>query len=87
MIQSLDQAKAIFEEQRQRLQMERIDFYLLHTLNSASYDRMVKLGVVDYCRQLKAEGKIRFFGFSFHATVIETEHFPGIDDAKNTVLI
>lgn len=66
MIQSLDQAKAIFEEQRQRLQMERIDFYLLHTLNSASYDRMVKLGVVDFCRQLKAEGKIRFLGFSFH---------------------
>ncbi len=66
MIQSLDQAKAVFEEQRQRLQMDYIDFYLLHTLNSASYDRMVKLGVVDYCRQLKAEGKIRFFGFSFH---------------------
>ena len=66
MIQSLDQAKAIFEEQRQRLQMDHIDFYLLHTLNSASYDRMVKLGVVDFCRQLKAEGKIRFLGFSFH---------------------
>ncbi|HNX62186.1 MAG TPA: aldo/keto reductase [Candidatus Limiplasma sp.] len=66
MIQSLDQAKAVFEEQRQRLQMDYIDFYLLHTLNSASYDRMVKLGVVDYCRQLKAEGKIRFLGFSFH---------------------
>jgi predicted aldo/keto reductase-like oxidoreductase len=66
MIHSLEQAKEIFEEQRTRLQMETIDFYLLHTLNRGSFERAKNLGVIDYCEQLKREGKIRFLGFSFH---------------------
>ena len=27
---------------------------------------MLDLGVVSYCEQLKAEGRIKNFGFSFH---------------------
>lgn len=66
MITSLEQAKEIFEEQRKKLQMECIDFYLLHTLNKNSFDLAVREGIIDYCEQLKKEGKIRFLGFSFH---------------------
>lgn len=73
MIHSLEQAKEIFEEQRRRLQMETFDFYLLHTLNREYYNRAVELGIVEYCEQLKREGKIRFLGFSFHDEYAEFE--------------
>ncbi len=66
MIQSLEQAKEVFEEQRTKLQMDSIDFYLLHTLNRDSFERAKRLGIIDYCEQLKKEGEIRFLGFSFH---------------------
>ncbi len=65
-VASLDDAKRLFEEQRKRLKKEYIDFYLLHALNRERWEQMVRLGVVDYCEQLKKEGKIRYFGFSFH---------------------
>jgi len=66
MIQTLDQAKTIFQEQLDRLQMSTVDFYMLHTLNRKTFDIAVQQGIVDYCEQLKREGKIRFLGFSFH---------------------
>ncbi len=65
-IRSLEQAKKIFEEQLRKLQVETIDFYLLHTLNSDSFDRVVNLGILDYCLELQKQGKIRYLGFSFH---------------------
>ena len=65
-ITSLEQAKAIFADQLQKLQVDSVDFYLLHTLNRTLFDRAVSLGIVDYCQELKAQGKIRFLGFSFH---------------------
>ena len=66
MIHSLEQAKKIFEEQREKLQMDYFDFYMLHALNRETFDRAVDLGIVEYCEQLQRDGKIRFFGFSFH---------------------
>ncbi|HNW86928.1 MAG TPA: aldo/keto reductase [Candidatus Limiplasma sp.] len=66
MIESLEQAKAIFEEQLEKLQMDHFDFYMLHSMNGRTFDLAVRLGIIEYCEQLKREGKIRFFGFSFH---------------------
>ena len=66
MIRSLEQAKAIFQEQLDRLQMSSVDFYMLHALNRDTFDLAVELGIVEYCEKLKREGKIRFLGFSFH---------------------
>ncbi len=65
-VKSLDDAKRIFAEQLMRLEMEHVDFYLLHSIDGESYDRMVSLGVLPYLEQLKGEGKIRNIGFSFH---------------------
>ncbi|NLI20867.1 MAG: aldo/keto reductase [Clostridiales bacterium] len=66
MIHSLEQAKAIFEEQLEKTQMESFDFYMLHSLNAKTYERAVQLGIADYCEKLKRDGRIRFLGFSFH---------------------
>ena len=66
LVNSVEDAKRFFEEQCERLQTDYIDYYLLHALNKDKWRAMVELGVVDYCEQLKAEGRIRNFGFSFH---------------------
>lgn len=65
-VQSQDDAKRLFEEQLERLDKDYIDFYLLHSLGRDTWHRMVDLGVVEFCEQLQAQGKIRYFGFSFH---------------------
>lgn len=66
LVKTREDAERYFEEQLSRLQTEYIDFYLLHAMGGESYRRMVELGVVEYCERLKAEGRIRYFGFSFH---------------------
>ncbi len=63
---SLDDAKRIFEEQLQRLGVDSIDFYLLHSLHKARYETAKAMGIVDWLWQQKAAGRIRNFGFSCH---------------------
>ncbi len=66
LVNSLDDAKRIFEEQLKKLDKDYIDFYLLHAMGKGSFDKMVSLGVLEYCDELKKQGKIKNFGFSFH---------------------
>lgn len=65
-VNSVEDAKRLFEEQLRRVDKDYIDFYLLHALNGEAFERIAKLGVIEYCESLKAQGKIRYFGFSFH---------------------
>ena len=71
---SLDDAKRIFAEQLQRLGVEYIDFYLLHSLHAARYDQAKALGIVDWLWEQKAAGRIRNFGFSCHDNAAGLEH-------------
>ena len=57
----------IFNEHLQRLQMDYIDFYLLHSTNRGVYPKWAELGAYEFIEQKKKEGKIRNIGFSFHA--------------------
>jgi len=45
-----------------------IDFYLLHGIDEGNIDNFNRYGIWDYMKQLKAEGVIRHYGFSFHST-------------------
>lgn len=56
----------LFEEQLGKLQTDYIDFYLMHALNKDSFHRMAEMGVVEILEGLKAEGRIKYLGFSFH---------------------
>ena len=56
----------LFEEQLGKLRTDYIDFYLMHALNRDSFHRMAEMGVVEILEGLKAEGRIRYLGFSFH---------------------
>lgn len=57
-----------FQEQLERLGVEYLDIYLFHALNADRYAKAKEQGVIDFMRQLKAEGKIKHIGFSFHDT-------------------
>jgi predicted aldo/keto reductase-like oxidoreductase len=52
--------------QLERLQTDYIDYYLLHSLGQHSWQNLSKLKVWDFLQKAKADGKIRFLGFSFH---------------------
>lgn len=57
-----------FAEQLRRLKMDRIDFYLLHGIQDSFVDDILASGAIEYFDLLKKEGKIRYFGFSFHGS-------------------
>jgi len=56
----------IFEEQLRKLQTDHIDFYLLHSLGRKSWQTVQQMNALAWAERLKEQGKIRYFGFSFH---------------------
>ncbi len=56
----------IFNEQLKRLRTDYIDFYLFHAQNAENFAKCREFGVYEFLSQKKAEGKIRYLGFSFH---------------------
>lgn len=55
-----------FEEQLKKCQVEYFDFYLLHAMNKDRVKEAENLGGFQFLQSMKAEGKIRHIGFSFH---------------------
>lgn len=61
-----EDVRVIFNEQREKLHVDTIDFYLLHALDNERWEDLLKQGVLEEVESLQKEGKIRFLGFSFH---------------------
>lgn len=56
------------DEQLARLQTGKVDFYLLHGLNSTRWPAMRDLGVLRWAEKAIVAGRIGHLGFSFHDT-------------------
>ncbi|MDP2872254.1 MAG: aldo/keto reductase [Bacillota bacterium] len=56
-----------FAEQRERLQIDHIDLYLLHGLDGPRWELARKLGVPEWAERQKKAGHLGHLGFSFHA--------------------
>lgn len=56
----------IFAEQIEKCGVDYFDYYLLHNLNVANYRTAERFGSFAFAARMKAEGKIRHVGFSFH---------------------
>ncbi len=54
------------DEQLEKLQTDRIDFYLLHGLSNQRWPKIRDLGVTDWAEEKIDEGKVGHIGFSFH---------------------
>lgn len=66
LVEKEEDTRRIFEEQLARLHKDYVDFYLLHALDKERWEKIKELKVVEACEQLQKEGKIKYFGFSFH---------------------
>lgn len=58
--------RAQFAQQLEKMELEYIDFYLLHGIQDNFVDDILACGCIDYFHEMKRTGKIRYFGFSFH---------------------
>lgn len=68
-----------FDEQLQRCGVDYFDYYLLHTMGEQNYATTLKYGGFSFMKKLKAEGRAKHIGMSFHdkADVLDrilTEH-------------
>lgn len=61
-------ARHEFEESLSREGVDYIDFYLLHALGRGNVQKFDDWHLWDYVRELKEQGRIRHYGFSFHDT-------------------
>jgi len=66
LIQKKEDLNRYLDEQLQRLQTDRIDFYLLHGLNLNLFKNLTKLGVLDFLDSALEDERIGYAGFSFH---------------------
>jgi predicted aldo/keto reductase-like oxidoreductase len=70
-------------EQLKRLGIKSVDFYLLHHLNKLVWPKMRDLGILRWADRAIADGRIGYFGFSFHDNY---ELFKEIIDSYNWTL-
>ena len=68
----------ILAGQLERLRSERIDFYLVHSVNKQTFPRLVENGLFDFLEKAKADGRIGHVGFSYHEN---PQFFAGVVEA------
>ncbi len=67
MINSREDLDAKFNEELKRLRTDYIDYYLMHMLTDVdTWNRLVKIGIVEWLEEKKKSGTIRQVGFSYH---------------------
>ncbi len=56
----------LLDEQLEKLEVEHIDFYLLHALSYKTWPNISKLRYREFLEKARESGKIKYIGFSFH---------------------
>jgi len=65
-IKSAKDFDRFLNEQLKRLQVNYIDYYLLHGLNKNFWSKIRDLGVINWAEGIMRDGRVRYLGFSFH---------------------
>ena len=63
-----EQIRPLVQQQLDACGVEYFDFFLMHAMNAKGHQRYLDLGCYDIAQELKAEGKVRHVGISFHDT-------------------
>jgi len=66
MIEKADDFDRILNEQLERLEIDKIDFYLLHGLSKDSWQKVRDFDVLNWAEKQMAKGYFDRLGFSFH---------------------
>ncbi|MBQ7204093.1 MAG: aldo/keto reductase [Eubacterium sp.] len=70
----------IFNKQLKRCDVDYFDFYLLHSLDKGNWEKVKKFNAIDFVEQKRKEGKVKYFGFSFHGTLDVLEEIVAAHD-------
>ncbi len=65
-VKSYQDLERLLDEQLARLQVDYVDFYLLHALNAKWWQTVKELKVIRFLEEMLVVGKIKHLGFSFH---------------------
>ena len=66
LVKTNEDYQKIFDTQLERTGATYVDFYLLHALNKERFDFLQETGGFEFGTKMKAEGKVKNLGFSFH---------------------
>ena len=69
LLQEVGDAERIFNEQLEKCGVEYFDFYLCHNIQKRDLTKYPEFKVMEFLSRMKAEGKIRRLGFSFHEDI------------------
>ncbi|MGI6004342.1 MAG: aldo/keto reductase [Christensenellales bacterium] len=67
LVESKEHAMAMVDDMLKKLDVDHLDFLLLHALDVKNIVTMEQYELLDVLEKAKSAGKIRFAGFSFHA--------------------
>lgn len=76
MVNNREEMDTYLNTQLEKLRIDQIDYYLLHALNGNSWEKLEKLGVLEFLESAMGDGRIKYCGFSFHG---------GLEDFKRIV--
>ena len=68
MIEKAEDMQGFFDRQLEKLGVDYVDIYLIHSLSRNSYKKAQEFGAFEFAARLKQEGKVKHVGFSFHDT-------------------
>jgi predicted aldo/keto reductase-like oxidoreductase len=66
MVERAEDFDRFFNEQRERLQVDKFDFYLFHGLRSATWPNVRDMGIFRWAEDKISKGLFDYLGFSFH---------------------
>jgi hypothetical protein len=66
LVNSREDMDRILAGQLERLRSEYVDCYLIHGMGAEPWEKLKGLGALDFLAQVKADGRIRYAGFSYH---------------------
>lgn len=66
LIETREDMDKYLDRQLERLQIETIEFYLLHSLNKKVWEKLKSLGIDEFLDSAIADGRIKHAGFSYH---------------------
>lgn len=67
LIKSIEGVEKMFQEELRRLKTDYIDYYLMHMLTDVdTWEKLKKLGIVEWIEEKMNSGKIKNIGFSYH---------------------
>ncbi|MDR0900477.1 MAG: aldo/keto reductase [Methanobrevibacter sp.] len=69
LIEKKEDMEYYFNEQLQRLNTDKIDLYLLHSLKEDYWKNLTNLDVFEFMDDIQNDGSVKYIGFSFHDEV------------------